>query len=100
MKRDISSKTGMMPQNIWKTWKGHAGFGCLAFDALPAWQKELFKPDITHAEFRMETDLKLNKVYSEDLKYGGRILTRVPLHPGQVPGNSETSTSRAFRRWL
>ncbi|MCX6992570.1 MAG: hypothetical protein NT011_05420 [Kiritimatiellaeota bacterium] len=39
----------MEPENIWKTWKGHAGFGCLAFDALPAWQKELFKPDMRPA---------------------------------------------------
>mgnify|MGYP003588240490 CR=1 FL=1 len=33
--------------NIWKTWKGHAGFGCLAFDSLPAWQRRLFKLDLS-----------------------------------------------------
>jgi len=39
----------MKPENIWKSWKGHAGFGCLAFDVLPAWQKELFNPDMSPA---------------------------------------------------
>lgn len=39
----------------------------------------------TRVEFRVETDRKLNKVYSEELKYGGHVIKNVLLQPGHPP---------------
>ena len=51
---------------------------------LPSRQRE-GQTDKTCVEFRLEVDRKLNRVYSEELKYGGRVLARVTLRPGIPP---------------